>query len=196
MSIVGHTHFTAPIASDEDRSQSTTTSTPTVQGHGLRVITNDADAHIASPGTTTVTGGHGHGGRRFVFPPSDTSASSPASPRPSARVTRRSSMFTTADEAHEETRDGDSRGAARDHNNIPTMETEEPSSAELDGRFEQATPGQGDNEIVGEVLSGRPLGKACIPRAQPLGGRGHLPVPGSGMMDVSLSISTTILTSM
>ncbi|KAH9856709.1 hypothetical protein C2E23DRAFT_856981 [Lenzites betulinus] len=171
MSIVGHTHFTTPIASDADRSQSTTTSAPTVQGHGLRVITNDADAHIASPDTTTVTGGHGHGGRRFVFPPSDTSASSPASPRPSARVTRRSSMFTTADEAREETGDGNSRGAehghasalfdsACDHINMPTMETEEPPSAELDGRFEQATPGQGDNEAVGEALSELPLGKA------------------------------------
>ncbi|KAI0827716.1 hypothetical protein BC628DRAFT_1317906 [Trametes gibbosa] len=190
MSVIGHTHGTAAIPSDQNGSQPMTSSSSDVPGRGLHIlISNNAatrvpastvtpisavtpghghpgaiDAHTESTDTTAWTPGHGHGGRRFVFPPVSTSASSPVNPRPSARVARRSGMFTTADEAEGGNGHGSDHGHLHFdvvHNGAipPPIEAEELPSAELDGRFEEPVTGPEDVQGVGERASG-PLGDA------------------------------------
>ncbi|KAI0644970.1 hypothetical protein C8Q79DRAFT_880172, partial [Trametes meyenii] len=170
--IPGHGHPTVPtkiVIPQTDARQSlsndTTLDTPT-HGHGTRVVighthatastTPDSPAvHVAIPRTEVrapdaedTTPGHGH--MLFAFPPTHDAPSTPTHPRPSARVSRRSSLFSTADEVRDESpiQDDAPRGHPLldvAHGGVmpPTMEAEEPSSAEIDGHFDQPETGHG-----------------------------------------------------
>lgn len=145
----------------------TTPSTPT-HGHGLFVLPN-GEAHLPSTdGTVSGTPTHGHP-LRFVFPPPGSdSTSTPAQPRPSARVARRGSLFSTADEAQNE---GEDVGNAMNEHPLfdvahnaalpPTLDAEEPASADVGGRFDQPESVHGqDNVQSGAADASRPLGGA------------------------------------
>ncbi|KAI0669413.1 hypothetical protein C8Q78DRAFT_992556 [Trametes maxima] len=174
--IPGHGHPTVPskigIPQADARqplSSDTTPGTPT-HGHGTRVVIGhthataatpaaaprDVAVHVAIPDTESVrapdaedtTPGHGH--MLFAFPPAHDAPSTPTHPRPSARVSRRSSLFSTADDVRDEAPVQDN--ARREHPLLdvahggvmpPTMEAEEPSSAEIDGHFYQPEAGHG-----------------------------------------------------
>lgn len=147
----------------------TTLETP-VHGHTLFALPN-SEAQLPSADDTPGTGTHGHGTRRFVFPPlGSDAASTPVQPRPSARVARRSSLFNAADEAHNEDGEEDARDPTIGHplfditHNAalpPTMDAEEPASADVGGRFDQPEPVRGqDDGPSGEADASRPLGGA------------------------------------
>ncbi|OJT13809.1 hypothetical protein TRAPUB_9656 [Trametes pubescens] len=145
--------------------------TPPTPGHGHKLFAlPNGEAQLPSADGTTDTPTHGHGTRRFVFPPpgSDVS-SSPVQPRPSARVTRRSSLFSTADEAHNEGEEDVGNTTIGHplfdvaHNAAlpPTMDAEERASAEVGGQFDQPEPALGQNGgSGGEADASTPLGGA------------------------------------
>ena len=102
------------------------------------------------------TPGHNHG--LFRWPPVGTDAATPASPRVSARVARRSSLFSVSDDAEAASGAGQesahvlsaqSEGELQSHTHFrelpPTAETEEPASAEVHGSFDVDGNGNGGN---------------------------------------------------
>ncbi|CDO77579.1 hypothetical protein BN946_scf184936.g4 [Trametes cinnabarina] len=103
-------------------------------GHPNIIDSAAMDAHVStSDGTST-------GQLQFALP----AGSSPVNPRPSARVWRRRSLFSVANDAHSEheAQDGGSLehplfDLAQNGLMAPTGEVEAPESAELDGHFDQ-----------------------------------------------------------
>ncbi|KAL7277601.1 hypothetical protein ACG7TL_008528 [Trametes sanguinea] len=103
-------------------------------GHPNVIEGPATEARVATPDVATA------GQLHFALP----SRGSPTHPRPSARVSRRSSLFSVANDAQDE--DDAHDNATVEHpllslvqNGLmgPTMEAEEPESAELNGRFDQ-----------------------------------------------------------
>ncbi|KAI0629689.1 hypothetical protein C8Q77DRAFT_1065750 [Trametes polyzona] len=131
------------IANNTKAPASTNTPITSDHGHNARFVFPAAEERLASIESGSWTPGHGHGG--FVVFPSPRDSTTPTALRPSARASRRSSLFTTVDEAHngswDEGEDAENEhplsNVARSMTLPPTMETEEPPSAELDGHFEQ-----------------------------------------------------------
>ncbi|KAI0629685.1 hypothetical protein C8Q77DRAFT_1065715 [Trametes polyzona] len=120
---------------------------PLTAGHGhAAIFVPPSETRRLSVDSVLDTPGHGHGA--FVlFPSAGDSSDTPAALRPSARVSRRGSLFTTVDEAQAESGDEGEDTMAKhplsdavpDTTVPPTMGTEEPPSAELGGQFEQPT---------------------------------------------------------
>ncbi|KAI0764418.1 hypothetical protein BD413DRAFT_615858 [Trametes elegans] len=183
MSTVGHSHGTRTVVPPTHTPSSSDTSTSGIPGHthvsGLRLVIahsnasasgagitagvpehshNNSTANATAPGSSPSTPGHSHG----LHLPLSPATGSPVHPRPSARVSRRSGLFSTADDArneeHEDTVTGTEAGhplfdVPQNTTMPPTLETEEPPSAELDGQFEQPARGHHDQHRGEESTS-------------------------------------------
>ncbi|KAI0366763.1 hypothetical protein BV20DRAFT_630566 [Pilatotrama ljubarskyi] len=182
--VIGHSH-TKIVIPQTDARLPATNSSPSTPGHGheVGIVAPGTEAWVPGHGhevgivipraevsagtdSTADTPTHGHGGR-FVLPPPGDDPSTPVHPRPSARASRRGSLYTTADEANEHAAFSPSNATlehalfdiARAGVMPPTMETEEPTSAELDGHFDQPASGR-EADAETEDASSRPLENA------------------------------------
>ncbi|KAI0330430.1 hypothetical protein GY45DRAFT_1323772 [Cubamyces sp. BRFM 1775] len=156
---IGHSHGTKIVIPETDARLPTANGSPVTpgHGHGLHVVIPPTDARTPAPldtpghghtnavlstESTPVTPGHGHG--LFALPPG---TNLPVPPRPSARVSRRGSLFTAADDGKNEethnTVEHPSLGLARATAMPPASEADEQQSAELDGHFDQPESGHG-----------------------------------------------------
>lgn len=120
--------------------------TPTTPGHGhpAKLVIPHADTRV--PSNEDTVPGYGHG-TRFVPPCPNSPTSMPVLPRPSARVLRRSGLFSATHEVQDEGDLGEQERAVLGHPFFdvtrigalqPSMETEEPQTcAETDGPFDQ-----------------------------------------------------------
>ncbi|KAI0657753.1 hypothetical protein C8Q70DRAFT_262453 [Cubamyces menziesii] len=174
---IGHSHGTKIVIPQTDARLPTANGSPVTpgHGHGLHIVIPPTDARIPAPldtpghghtnavlstETTATTPGHGHG--LFAFPPG---TNSPVHPRPSARVSRRGSLFSAADDGKnedEETRNAVEHpllGIAHANTMPPTSEADEQSSAELDGHFDQ--PSCGHDKDAGPIEASAHFGSTA-----------------------------------
>ncbi|KAH9888392.1 hypothetical protein C8Q73DRAFT_794158 [Cubamyces lactineus] len=173
---IAHSHGTKIDIPQTDASLPTANGSPVTpgHGHGLHVIIPPTDARTPAPlntpghghtnavlstETTATTPGHGHG--LFVFPPG---TNSPVHPRPSARVSRRSSLFTAADDGKNDdethkTAENPLLELARANTMPPTSEPDDQSSAELDGYFDQ--PGSNRDKDAGSMKASASFGSTA-----------------------------------
>ncbi|KAI0352032.1 hypothetical protein OH77DRAFT_1429071 [Trametes cingulata] len=181
--IIGHSHGTKIVIPQTDARKPARDSGEDTPGHGHElgngapsteawlssrtpneVIIPRTDVSLGTESTAS-TPTHGHG--NFVLPPPGDSSSTPVHPRPSARASRRGSLYTTADEADEH--DAVAPGNVTLEHPLfdiapaglmpATIEAEEPRSAELDGHFDKRASGR-DADADTDQASSRPLENA------------------------------------
>ncbi|TBU34161.1 hypothetical protein BD311DRAFT_802540 [Dichomitus squalens] len=137
-------------------------------GHNHNLGRFAAPASAPQSARALDTPGHNHN-LSFGWPPSaaaaaasaagDEAAATPTTPRASARVSRRSSLFSVADDSDAKTGAGslfsveNGLGEVVGHTHVvlpPTSEAEEPVTAELQGSFQPQMheDGDGDNRAV------------------------------------------------